>query len=38
VEVNGRRIREATLEPGAQIQVDEACFEFVHEPCAALTS
>ncbi len=38
VEVNGRRIREATLEPGAQIQVDEACFEFVHEPCAAQTS
>jgi hypothetical protein len=30
VEVNGQRVREAALEPGASIQVGDARFEFIH--------
>ncbi len=32
VEVDGRRVREAVLEPGTSLQVGEVAFEFVHLP------
>ncbi len=31
VEVDGKRVREAFLEPGSSIRVDDALFEFIHE-------
>jgi len=34
VEVNGERILEAVLEPGATFRVGDATFEFIHEPQA----